>query len=488
VLTPEQLRAIASPAPRLFLEAAPGAGKTTVAAHRFAVQRWDEGRRTDSRGVIAVSFTRSATAELRERVRRLYGRTAAQRPHRIATLDTLIYDLLQVLLARGHVVWPGGHKELEVVDNWRALVDAPYSVWQPAVRLDGNRVLVDQTREAQRAARPDPSAVATKLAEGICTHEEVRAVLSEALKQTSMRDPLVEYLAMTARALIVDEVFDGNELDLAVVKLACAAGLEVTLIGDPWQALYRFRGARPDLVPGLVAETEMTTLPLSASFRWRTDEQAELARRLRNGESVLLPSRGPSDEPDAILACEWRQLWELDAHVLPLAFGSAKGNAPEAGATLLLDYVTRSLLGLDATYIGDALSTLRIGNPEAIARLDAGWPKVIEALCQDADAGPKAGYQAMVDLLSTETSTPFPPVHWQYTKRLGWLRERLLFDGDMVPGMTIHQAKGREWDNVGLALQDAHKERLLRGLTSAEATDRQLYVGCTRACVRTVAM
>jgi DNA helicase-2/ATP-dependent DNA helicase PcrA len=54
--------------------------------------------------------------------------------------------------------------------------------------------------------------------------------------------------------------------------------------------------------------------------------------------------------------------------------------------------------------------------------------------------------------------------------------------------MTVHQAKGREWNLVGVALQDSHIEHLQRGLSSAESLHRQLYVACTRARDRTVAI
>jgi DNA helicase-2/ATP-dependent DNA helicase PcrA len=161
----------------------------------------------------------------------------------------------------------------------------------------------------------------------------------------------------------------------------------------------------------------------------------------------------------------------------------------EAGATLLLDYVARSLLGLNATYAMDALATLRITDPDAVDRLDAGWPAVIDALRQEGDPGPRAGYLALVDLLAAETSTTLPQVRGNYTKRLGWLRERLEFSSDVVvAGMTVHQAKGREWDVVGVALQDAHLEHLQEGLSSADSIHRQLYVACTRARYRTVAL
>jgi DNA helicase-2/ATP-dependent DNA helicase PcrA len=488
MLTREQLYAVGSPAQRLFLEAAPGSGKTTVAAHRFALQRYGSGYRLDPHGVIAVSFTRAATWELRTRVQRSWGHGAVRLPHRIETLDTLMCDLVHALLAKGLIAWPGQHVKLDVADTWRSLTDAAYSDRVTTVRLNAGQVQMIVTRAETRASRPVARQVQRKFYEGVCTHDEIRAVLQLSLQQPVLRDALAGHLSANARALIVDEVFDANELDLDVVELACSAGLHVTLIGDPWQALYRFRGARPDLVPDVVERGAMLTLPLSESFRWRSEEQAELARRLRAGDPVVVPSKRDAEEPDVVLASEWAHLWSLEPNILPLAFGSAKGNVAEAGATLLLDYVTRSLLGLDAVYTTDALATLRITDPVAVDRLDASWPRVIDALRQDGTPGLKAGYAALVDLLTGETDTAFPQVRANYTKRLGWLRERLAFSGDVVAGMTVHQAKGREWNLVGVALQDSHIEHLQRGLSSAESLHRQLYVACTRARDRTVAI
>jgi DNA helicase-2/ATP-dependent DNA helicase PcrA len=67
-LTDEQKAAASASDQRLFIEAAPGAGKTTVAAERYGILRYT--RPTGSGGSItAVSFTRSATGELFRRIR-----------------------------------------------------------------------------------------------------------------------------------------------------------------------------------------------------------------------------------------------------------------------------------------------------------------------------------------------------------------------------------------------------------------------------------
>lgn len=159
-LTDEQLVAAGTSCSRVFIEAAPGSGKTTVAAQRFGVLRYTQrvlpNGRPDSRAVVAVSFTRSATWELRQRVRRSWGPTALTWPHRICTLDTLLCDLLQDLLLCGLVQWPGGHTTLEVHDSWKVLVRHGFTKieWGLALTRQGTSSSVSA---ATRKARPAPS-------------------------------------------------------------------------------------------------------------------------------------------------------------------------------------------------------------------------------------------------------------------------------------------------------------------------------------------
>ncbi|MFJ8194116.1 ATP-binding domain-containing protein [Streptomyces sp. NPDC096094] len=59
--------------------------------------------------------------------------------------------------------------------------------------------------------------------------------------------------------------------------------------------------------------------------------------------------------------------------------------------------------------------------------------------------------------------------------RLGGAHERL------VPGMTCHRAKGREWDRVEVRLEEADAAALHKGLDPADEAHRSLYVALTRA-------
>lgn len=482
-LTPEQSRAVLAQDACLFIEAAPGSGKTTVAAERFAIQRHRHANR-DHRAVMGVSFTRAATRELRERLHREWGRRILVWPHRVATLDALIADLVSGLLRQGLVSWPGGHTDLDVRDSWKSVVEPKWGNREIVLRLVGTTVTPVPIRRTDNASRPIPKNVLECLRAGVCTHEDVRGVLAGALQVSGLRQAVTTRLAATVNALIVDEVFDANDLDLAVIRIAADSGANVTLIGDPWQALYRFRGARPELVPALLATVQARTAPLTRSFRWTTSGQRQLASDLRNGSPVELARADTLSGMDVVLATHWKPLWLAPSNVLPLAFSSARWNIPEAGATLLLDFLTRSLFSTPAATRDDALATLRI-DPYALDRLDGLWPAVVDTLRAPGSAALTAAYNAIVDTVATQSSTTFPKSRANYTERLGWLRDRLTARLDLVPGMTIHQAKGREWDRVGLVLTDDHVAQLGDGIGHAEATHRLLYVACTRARAHT---
>jgi len=295
-LTDEQKRAAATRAQRAYIEAGPGCGKTTVAAERYGVLRFDGCAQAP--GLVALSFARSARGELEDRVRRRWGSHALRWPHKVWTLDRLHCAILVHLLRTGRVTWAGGHTDLTVHDSWRGQDGSrplsPDRPWRRVVTLNGRQVVSD-TRAIYDFGYgyTTKTPYETMLAAGVCTHDEVRQILEIVVWNTELRPAVVDYLRTSMKALIVDEVFDGDRLDLAIVHQAAAAGIPSTLIGDPWQALYEFRGARPELVAGIIADLSFETLPVTQSFRFETPETRELARALRAGGAVTVPTARP---------------------------------------------------------------------------------------------------------------------------------------------------------------------------------------------------
>ncbi|GAB3837326.1 UvrD-helicase domain-containing protein [Kribbella italica] len=232
-LTEEQHRALGARSPRLYIEAGPGTGKTTVSAQRFGVHRFDPEARSDVRAVVAVSFTRAATLTLARRVQRFWGREALSWPHQIVTLDAIMSDLLRDLLRAGVLRWPNGHVDLRVEDSWSAF---GATLWnRTAYELtvqNGEVVVVSGFTDSGRVTVPTTISIPL-LNDGICTHDDIRSVLEQAIDDPGIADFVRARLAARMRALIVDEVFDANDLDIAIIEFAVEAGVAVTLVGDP---------------------------------------------------------------------------------------------------------------------------------------------------------------------------------------------------------------------------------------------------------------
>jgi DNA helicase-2/ATP-dependent DNA helicase PcrA len=321
-----------------------------------------------------------------------------------------------------------------------------------------------------------------RLGEGLSTHDEIRQVLDAATGEKSpLRDPARDFFRHTAKALIVDEVFDGNIVDLRIVAIAAAAGVPTTVIGDPWQALYAFRGGRPDLVPRLVTALSFVTYPIDQSFRFAPDME-QFARSLRAGDATTLPIGTPADA-DVVLASRWETLWGGAPSVLPLSFG-AVGNRVDAALSVLLDHVVRahfgepSVFGADATAIlGLETDTLRTDAPPLFTRV---LERLAPGSSEDAAAALQLLRESLVALGSSAITRLQPPKEAERVRRVQALAARLKADR-LVPGLTIHQAKGREWDRVGVAMTNSELSRVGAGLEQAEATDRALYVALTRA-------
>lgn len=485
-LTEEQLAAVCAGNSRIFIEAAPGAGKTTVAAERYGVLRFNRG--DVPRGAIeAVSFTRSATFELRRRIVDRWGSTALAWPNGVQTIDSLVCEILEYLLRQGIVRWPGDHTELEVLDDWRG--HRGYR-WLNAGSFRRIATVTDSGHVDSRGVRMTEAGPGIgsradfhgHLEMGRCTHEVVRSIVTAVLRSTTLREAVQRYLEQSVTHLVVDEVFDANPLDLAIVLLCCRANLAVTLVGDPWQALYGFRGARPDLVPGLTSDQGFERLQLSRSFRFQSEEMERLGENLRSRRSVVLTE---GSDVDVLLASQWDELWQGPTNVLPLSFGRTT-NKTDAAAIVLLDHLVHTHFERQAIFLPEALIILgldadayRTDGPEILA-------SVIHTLRQPGSDSPRRALDELRLAMRTLGAPRRPPAgsataEQRQLDRLAALSLRVRSSQPLLPGMTIHQAKGREWDRVGVTLSNSQISRLGDGLDQTVEADRAIYVALTRA-------
>jgi DNA helicase-2/ATP-dependent DNA helicase PcrA len=484
-LTDEQAVAAASLDRLVNIISAPGSGKTTVAAERYGYKRYESG---DLRGVLGLSFTRAAVGELASRIEGRWGSRCVAFPHVVCTFDQLYVRILQGLIDEGLIVWPNQQLKIDVIDDYQGFKGHRWlttSSYQRRASLSRERRVVSVGRRVDQPRAGIGTLIQHQaiLEKGVASHEDVRFILTCALKIEELKIWISEWVASNYRDLIIDEIYDAAPLDLALALIAARADLSVTLIGDPRQALYGWRGATPDEVQKLIelAPEPFVQFNQPRSFRFAGPQMPELASKLRAGLPSQLPAVN-SREVDVALGRQWKSLWSGGDNILPLAFRNIS-NATDAAINLLLDLVTRANFGRNS--YGREASTVQLGLDRDVleGKQEEVLSPLLRALASGAD--PAQVLSDLRDAVITLGGNRRP-------NRLGVAAEDLrvdelrmlalrLGDGLLIPGLTVYQAKGREWPRVGVMLTSRDKELLASGLRELQDEDCVIYVALTRA-------
>lgn len=107
--------------------------------------------------------------------------------------------------------------------------------------------------------------------------------------------PMFHGFALPQSNLVfVDEAQDTNAIQLAMLKrmIFGAPWGRVVAVGDPFQAIYGFRGADADAMTNLRSAFNMTEMPLSVSWRCSQSVVAEAQRALGHRASEGLAETG----------------------------------------------------------------------------------------------------------------------------------------------------------------------------------------------------
>jgi uncharacterized protein (TIGR00375 family) len=222
-LDPDQ-RAAAEAAGPLMIIAGPGTGKTRTLTYRIAAQVSERG--VPPEACLALTFTRRAAREVRERLDQLI-------PAQAARLTITTFHGLGLMILREHAT--------------RAGLTSGFSIADEQARLG----VAAEIAGSQRGAR--------QLLAAAAADPERRAELRRALADRDLVDfdglvelpaalldsepALAEALRERWQLIDVDEYQDIDAGQYALLRLLSGDGTGLTVIGDPDQAIYGFRGA-----------------------------------------------------------------------------------------------------------------------------------------------------------------------------------------------------------------------------------------------------
>ncbi|MFQ5773034.1 MAG: UvrD-helicase domain-containing protein [Kiloniellaceae bacterium] len=239
-LDPDQRAAAEIVRGPLLIVAGPGSGKTRTLTHRIAHLVANHGVPAD--GCLAITFTRRAAAEMRQRLCAILPQAAAQIP--VHTFHSLGLSIL-----REHAGAVGLHRGFRVADDAeRAAVLVQTS------NLSGRKArgLLGAISKAKRSGR----AADGEIAQAMAAYQRALALrnwvdlddLVGLAVQVLASDPGLAALTRERFPWIsVDEFQDVDEQQVRLVKLLAPPGANpganLCVIGDSNQAIYGFRGA-----------------------------------------------------------------------------------------------------------------------------------------------------------------------------------------------------------------------------------------------------
>jgi DNA helicase-2/ATP-dependent DNA helicase PcrA len=514
-----QRRAVISPAKPLAILAPAGSGKTRVLTRRIA---WRiETADADASHVLALTFTRKAAGELRDRLRGLGLRDGVA----AGTFHGVAYAQL-----RGRWADEGRAAPELLVRKGRLLNDiiggsrgqSQLSVGQLAAEIEWAKARLngpDNYAEAVAAVRRRTPAPPKRIADLYRRYEEAKrkARMVDFDDLLRLCSHLIETDASFAAAqrwrhrhLFVDEFQDVNPLQLRLLDAWRGDSYDLCVVGDPQQAIYGWNGADAGFLEGfrrlyppadvieLLGSYRSTPSILAAAGDvLRTAGVAGREVRARRPDGVpprLERHAGDLDEARAIARAvrdrrgpraAWSSqavLVRTHAQIPPIADALRRAGIPHRvrGTDTLLDHRSvqdaLDLLRRDDAPLGERLPDLAmLADP-----MDDG---------DETSRGPAARGRAELDLVM-ELARDHLRLNAgaRALDFAAWLVATLTAEGgdgwgDAVTLATFHAAKGLEWPIVHLGGLEEGYVPISHARTAAERAEeaRLLYVAMTRA-------
>jgi DNA helicase-2/ATP-dependent DNA helicase PcrA len=251
-LNPVQREAAAAPDGPVLVVAGAGSGKTRVLTHRVAYLIAEE--RVSPFGLLAITFTNKAAAEMKERVAALVGPVA----HRmwVSTFHSACARILRreapVLGMRSAFSIYDQADSVRLVDYVRRDLNLDPKRFPPRRLHAGisalKNELVSPEQAADRAFTPPEHRIAEVYREYQRRLLEASAVDFDDLLVLTVRvlrdypDVLARWRARF-RYVLVDEFQDTNAAQWEMVRLLTEEHRNVMVVGDTDQSIYKFRGA-----------------------------------------------------------------------------------------------------------------------------------------------------------------------------------------------------------------------------------------------------
>ena len=248
-----QKKAIEHGAGPLMVLAGPGSGKTFVITHR--IKYLIEGPGINPAHILVVTFSRAAAKEMKDRFEKLCSKSLVTfgtfhsvffnllktaygfGSEQIAS-DELRYTLIKELIKRNSIENEDINTLAGNLLNEIALVKQDNisikNYYSNSISSDTfKKIYIDYESELEARGKLD--------------FEDMLSLTYELLSE---RSDILKAVQNRYRYILVDEFQDINFLQYNIIKLMAGEKQNITVVGDDDQSIYRFRGARPEIMLG----------------------------------------------------------------------------------------------------------------------------------------------------------------------------------------------------------------------------------------------
>ena len=252
-LSEVQQRAVTHRGGPMLVLAGPGSGKTLVLTWR--VRYLTEVCRINPGEILVITFTRAAAREMKERYLRMTGSESTAVS--FGTFHAVFFQILK--LAYGY----RSENILREEEKYRFLKDAVFR--QKLEPDDEAELLSSISSEISRVKNERPDLQAYKATS--CDSKSFRAIFNEydnRLRRSGKidfddmlgycyellkeRPDILGAWQRKFRYILVDEFQDINQLQYDIVRMLAAPEDNLFIVGDDDQSIYRFRGAKPQIM------------------------------------------------------------------------------------------------------------------------------------------------------------------------------------------------------------------------------------------------
>ncbi len=220
----------------LMILAGPGSGKTRTLTHRIAHLVAERGVAASS--CLAITFTRRAAGEMRERFKQLV-------PAQAEAIAVHTFHSLGLAILRENAGAAGLHRGFHVAGEAQRRKLLVETLGAPERKADGLLRAISKAKRTQQAPSAEIAKALAAYRNGLATRnavdfDDLVGLTVEALAA----DPdLAGRYRERFRFICVDEFQDVDEQQYRLLKLLAPPPSNLCVIGDPNQAIYGFRGA-----------------------------------------------------------------------------------------------------------------------------------------------------------------------------------------------------------------------------------------------------